>query len=176
MQTLQLPGPWRRSIPPRCSRSENLLWGTHDNENSTRRPTVGPSWEQSLSVRGGGLRLLLCPVWPPQNLASAGVRGGGGGVSGLWVDSQPAVAKAESGAAVILDGPNYSSSLPKLTLALNFVLTSALHNALQVDAICIIKKQKTQQSQSTPPPPFSWCALWLPCSQTSSVPPSAVFN
>lgn len=65
------------------------------------------------------------------------------------------MAEAERGATVVLDRPDCSKSLWKLMLALGFVLISALHNALPVDTICIVKKQKTQQMQSTPPPPFS---------------------
>lgn len=47
MQTWQWPDPWKLlSIPLRCSKSESLLQGTHDTQNTTWGPTVGPSWKQ----------------------------------------------------------------------------------------------------------------------------------
>lgn len=68
------------------------------------------------------------------------------------------MAEAER-AAVILDGSNYSTSLPKRVLALNFVPISALHNALRVDAAIITERKNPTNSKHPFPSIFLRCSV-----------------
>lgn len=117
--------------------------------NSTWAPTAGPFWKQGLSMRDRRLRSHLCPVWPPWNPASLRE-------PGLWVGGQLKVTKGVTGAAMMLDRPNYSIlAWPPPGTDAGAWLCSDLSSPQCSTRRCCLSLKKKKKIQSTLPLHFA---------------------